>query len=189
MPRALHRRPWLDALALLALLAPAAGCAGCKHAAQAGQGDAGAARSAARATSAPLIPESATLPGEFSPPKDPAPSAVVPTPEPPWLGFEAYPAAELLCDEHVATPPGGKLREIHWASYGSESPHYEITSFYKRHDAGAPEVDRDEATFVQGKSQRLSVIRLPTSQPFPRCERAPKAKHRAVIVVSRAVPR
>ena len=183
MPHALHRTALRDALALLALRAS------CKRAAQAGQGDEAAARSATRASSAPLIPESATLPCEFSPPKDPAPSPVAPPREAPWFGFEAYPAAEPLCDEHVATPPSGRLREIHWASYGSESPHYEITSFYKRHDAGAPEVDRDEATFVQGKALRLSVIRLPTTQPFPRCERAPKAKHKAIIVVSRAVPR
>lgn len=186
MQRAHHpvgRTPWLASLVVLELLG------GCKRADQASATDEAAARSNVRPTSAPLIPVSATLPGEFSPPKDPAPPPATPPPEAPWLDFEAYPGAELLCDEHVVTQPGGKMRELHWASYASESPHYEITSFYKRHDAGAPEVDRDETTFAHGRTHRLSVIRLPTTQPFPRCERAPKAKHRAVIVVSRSVPR
>ncbi|MBK6460671.1 MAG: hypothetical protein IPF92_06650 [Myxococcales bacterium] len=174
------------ALGLLAQLGLATGC---KGATRAGQDDDGAARNAARPTSAPLIPASASLPGEFLPAKDPVPHPAPPAPEPTWLGFEAYPGVELLCDEHVTAAPGGKVREIHWASYGSESPHYRITSYYKRHDAGAPELDRDEATFALGRHQRLSVIRLPTTQPFPRCERAPKPKHKAVIVVSRAVPR
>ncbi len=167
-------------LALLALL-------GCKSGAE---GVKAGEPSPLEPSPAPLIPASATLPGDFSPPKDPpvAPPPVA-SAAPPWFGFETFPGAEPLCDEHVAVAPGGKLREIHWASYATASPHYEVSSFYKRHDAGAPEQDRDETTFANGKALRLSVIRLPTSQPYPRCERGPKPTHRTVLVVSRAEAR
>ncbi len=137
----------------------------------------------------PLVPGSATLPGDFSPPKDPPKHEAPPPPPQPWFGFEPFPGAELLCDEHVAGSPTGKILEIHWAAYATTSPGYEVTAYYKRRDAGAPEIDRDETTFSLGKSVKLSVIRLPTTQPYPRCEKTPKTGQRAVIVISKAETR
>lgn len=137
----------------------------------------------------PMVPGSATLPGDFSPPKDPPKREEPPPVPPPWFGFEPFPGAELLCDEHVAGSPTGKIREIHWAAYATSSPAYEVTAYYKRRDAGAVEIDRDETTFPLGKTVKLSVIRLPTTQPYPRCEKTPKAGQRAVIVISKSEPR
>jgi len=133
-----------------------------------------------------LVPKSATLPGDFSPPRDPVVPQKEPPPPPPWFGFEPFPGATLLCAEQVAATKGAKVREIHWATYGVVSPAHEVSAFYKRRDAGALEVDRDETTFVLGKTHRLSVVRLPTTQPYPRCDHTPARDHRAVIVLSRA---
>lgn len=132
-----------------------------------------------------LVPKSATLPGNFSPPKDPVVPQQEPAPPPPWFGFEPFPGATLLCSEQVAATKGSKVREVHWATYGVTSSAYEVSAFYKRRDAGVLELDRDETTFVLGKTHRLSVVRLPTTQPYPRCERSPAKDQRAVIVLSR----
>ena len=161
---------------------------GCKPKAASLYGDADSADAEADVTSdpdfGPLVPKSASLPGDFSPPKD----RMIVTPPPPvppaWFGFEPFPGAELLCAEQVAAASTGKVREIHWATYGIAAPGSEIIAFYKRRDAGALEVDRDETTFALGKTYRLSVVRLPTSQPYPRCEHAPKKTHKAIVVVS-----
>ena len=159
---------------------------GCKPTivADAGDGDGGDAESTSDFR--PLVPKSATLPGDFSPPKDPVAHVPEPEAKPQWFGFEPFPGAELLCAEQVATAKTGKLREIHWATYGIAAPGSEIIAFYKRRDAGALELDRDETTFTLGKSHRLSVVRLPTTQPYPRCEHAPKPTHRAIVIVSQA---
>lgn len=135
---------------------------------------------------APWVPKSATLPGDFSPPKDPLTHAPEADVKPQWFGFEAFPGAQLLCSETVAAAPTGKLREIHWATYGVATPASEVIAFYKRRDAGALELDRDETTFVVGKAHRLSVVRLPTTQPYPRCDKPPKPTYKAVVVVSEA---
>lgn len=176
------RRARVGLVAAIAALVPHA----CKPTAGPADAQADAAPEDPKAAFVPRIPDAATLPGDFSPPKDPwvAPPPLPPTS--PWFGFEPFPGAELLCGEEVAMAKSGKLREIHWATYGVTTPVADVLAFYRRRDAGTQEVDRDEVTFVVGKSQKLSVVRLPTSQPFPRCERTPKPSYKGIIVVSRA---
>jgi len=164
-----------------------AACFGCKPTVTA-ESDAGDGGRELGSTNGfqPFVPKSATLPGDFSPPKDPVTHVPEPEAKPQWFGFDPFPGAELLCAEQVAAAKTGKLREIHWVTYGIAAPGSEIIAFYKRRDAGALELDRDETTFTLGKSHRLSVVRLPTTQPYPRCEHGPKPTHRAIVVVSQA---
>ncbi len=130
-----------------------------------------------------------TLPGNFTAPPAPPTQEEPQKPTQEWFGFEPYPGAELLCRAVTAAPPnlGGKgPREIHWATYASTSSTGEVLAFYKRRDAGVLEMDRDETTFAMSRAIKLSVLHLPTSQPFPRCEKPPRPDHKTLMVVSRA---
>jgi hypothetical protein len=101
-----------------------------------------------------------------------------------FLGFAAYPGARPLCAEHVAgSPPpgGGAPMHITWASFETTDATDVVLAYYAKpgaSDAGFPDA-------------RISIhaARGPAPDggaPFPRCDTAPSAAARTVIVVSRA---
>ncbi|MCA9584403.1 MAG: hypothetical protein KC657_03505 [Myxococcales bacterium] len=101
-----------------------------------------------------------------------------------FLGFAAYPGARPLCAEHVAGAPppgGGPPLHITWASFETPDAPDVVLAYYAKPGAS-------DAGFADARISIHAASGAPADggAPYPRCDTAPSAAARTVIVVSRA---
>jgi hypothetical protein len=109
--------------------------------------------------------------------------------------FAAPAGGELLCDEHVV-PTSGLKDEIHWRSYGLPEDRGLYCERYRdaAHACNFGFTFKPPACDVSDHKGRRAALFFKTPESvggadYPRCARAPDAKHKTVVVISeRASP-
>jgi hypothetical protein len=103
-----------------------------------------------------------------------------------WADFPPYPGSVELCDQLVY----GNVATLHWTAYTSRDAPAAVIAFYEGR-LGQPQIDRDERTFKvesDGVVQRALSVH-PVSGTYPRCGKDPEPGARALVIVSRRLPR
>jgi hypothetical protein len=77
-------------------------------------------------------------------------------------------------------------REISWSEYATKDDAARVIAFYQRDaELGTLTTDGDETSLRLRSGVRISIFRLPTKQPFPKCSNsaAPTAAEQTLVVI------